>query len=180
MLPIAMDHERKLLLTLVAVLLGFGVLMVHSASVTSHPSEFEQVYLSRHLIYVTVGIVAAILAACLPAEVWRRFAPWLFWGTVALLVAVLVPGLGTRVNGAQRWFRYGPLSVQPSELAKITLPLYLCWLIDRRRAVLRTWLGGTIPLLVPLLIVSPLVMVQPDLGTALFLAGVGAIALFVG
>jgi cell division protein FtsW len=172
-------HERKLLISLIAVLLGFGILMVHSASITSRPSEVERVYLSRHLVFVAVGVLSAILASHFPGWFWKKMAPWLFWGTFALLVLVLVPGVGTRINGAQRWFRHGSLSVQPSELMKITLPLYVCLLAERRRDVLATWLRGTLGVAFPLLLVVPVVMLEPDLGTALFLATTGGIALFV-
>jgi len=103
----------------------------------------------------------------------------LFWGSFGLLALVLAPSLGTRVNGAQRWFRHGSLSIQPSELVKITLPMYLCYLADRRRAVLQTWSGGTVLVAYPLLLVVPAVMFEPDLGTALFLATTGGLALFV-
>ncbi len=174
-----MDTERKLFISLVAVLLGFGVLMVHSASITSRPSAVEQVFLSRHLVYVCVGLSAAIIAGLLPASTWSKLAPWLFWGSFAFLVLVLVPGIGARINGAQRWFRHGSLSVQPSELMKVTLPIYLCYLADRRRDVIGSWFRGTIPVAFPLLLVVPVVMLEPDLGTALFLATSGGIALFV-
>jgi cell division protein FtsW len=172
-------HERKLLISLIAVLLGFGILMVHSASITSRPSEVERVYLSRHLVFVAVGVLSAVLAGHLPGWFWKHMAPWLFWGTFALLVLVLVPGVGTRINGAQRWFRHGSLSVQPSELMKITLPLYVCFLAERRRDVLQTWLRGALGVAFPLLLVVPVVMLEPDLGTALFLATTGGMALFV-
>ncbi len=174
-----MDHERKLFISLIAVLVGFGILMVHSASITSRPSEVERIYLSRHLVFVAVGVLSAILAAQFPARSWRRMAPWLFWGSFVLVALVVVPGVGTRINGAQRWFRHGSLSVQPSELVKITLPMYLCCLAEKRRAVLHKLFRGTIPVAFPLLLVVPAVMFEPDLGTALFLATTGGIALFV-
>jgi cell division protein FtsW len=174
------DQERKLFVTFIAILLGFGALMVHSASITSRPSAAEQIFLSRHLTFVSLGLVAAVAAAFVPPICWRRIAPWFFWGTIALLLLVLVPGVGARVNGAQRWFRHGSLSFQPAELMKLSLPLYVCCLIDRRRNVLATWVEGTLPVAFPVLLVVPLVMLQPDLGTALFLATGGAIALFIG
>lgn len=175
-----LDHDRKLFLSLVGILLGFGVLMVHSASITSRPTEYEQIYLSRHLTFLTLGLVAATVAAFLPPRFWFKMAPWFFWITVLLLVLVLVPGVGTRINGAQRWFRYRGLSVQPSELAKITLPLYVCHIVQCRRDVLDRWIGGIVPLVLPIAVAVPLTMLQPDLGTSLFLAIGGAIALFVG
>lgn len=174
-----MDNERKLFISMVAVLLGFGLLMVHSASITSRPSEVEEVFLSRHLMFVAFGLVAAVAASRVPARWWQALTPWLFWGAFALLILVLVPGVGSKVNGARRWFRHGSLSGQPSELMKITLPLFVCYLATRRRDVLHTWIRGIVPVAYPLLIVVPVVMIEPDLGTALFLASIGAGALFV-
>lgn len=174
-----MEHERNLFVSLAAVLLGFGTLMVHSASITSWPTEFEQVYLSRHLIFVLIGVCLAAASACVPASVWYRAAPLLFLGTVVLLVLVLLPGIGTRINGAQRWFRYGPLSFQPSELAKLTLPLFLSYLATRLRAHLNGWVGGTLPLIFPVAVVMVLVAKQPDLGTTLFLAAGGGMVLWI-
>ncbi|MFN0056572.1 MAG: FtsW/RodA/SpoVE family cell cycle protein, partial [Planctomycetales bacterium] len=77
-----MDTERKLFLTLVAVLLGFGVLMVHSASITSSPSQAEEIFLSRHLTFAAAGLLAALVASWIPGDWWRRMAPWFFWGSV--------------------------------------------------------------------------------------------------
>lgn len=175
-----MEHERKLFISLVAVLLGFGILMVHSASVTSRPTEVEQVYLSRHLVFVAAGLAAAGIATLLPGAFWNRMAPWLFWGTFVLLVLVLIPGIGTSINGARRWFRHGSMSLQPSELMKIALPLYVCRLAHEQQGALHTWFRGTLGVAFPLVLVVPVVMIEPDLGTALFLATTGAMALFVG
>ncbi len=174
------DHNRDLFISLTCVLLGFGVLMVHSASITSWPTEFEQVYLSRHVTFLLIGVTAATVCALLPARFWFRASPYLFLASIVLLALVLVPGVGTKVKGAQRWLRYGPLSLQPSELAKVVLPLYLCRVVYCRREHLDRWIAGTIPVLLPLGLVVPLVMLQPDLGTAIFLAAACAIALFAG
>jgi cell division protein FtsW len=174
------NHDRQMFVSLVAVLLGFGVLMVHSASVTSRPTEFEQVYLSRHLTWLGVGLVAALVASRIPPEGWRRLAPWLFLATGILLVAVLLPGIGVRVKGAQRWFRVAGFSLQPSELAKVTLPLFLAALLYHRRHVLNSWTRGLIQPAWPIAALTGLVLLEPDLGAGVFLALVGAIALLVG
>jgi cell division protein FtsW len=154
--------------------------MVYSASITSRPTEFEEVYLSRHLGAVAVGLLLTGIVAWTPAERWPRWAPWLFWGTVLLLVAVLLPGVGTRVKGAQRWLRFGGLSLQPSELAKIALPLWTCVLIHVRRSRLAGWWSGTVPILWPTCLMVPLVLVEPDLGTAAFLLFGTLVALSLG
>ncbi len=174
-----MNSERNLFVSLACVLLGFGVLMVYSASITSRPTEFEQIYLSRHLIHLVVGVLAGCLCSIVPSRFWRRAAPWFFVGTLGFVVLVLVPGVGTRVNGAQRWLRFGPLQMQPSELAKITLPMLLGAMVMKRRTNLRRWFAGTIPFVLPIAVVMPLVLKQPDLGTAVFLAMSSGMLLFL-
>lgn len=174
------EQQRNLFIAFACVLLGFGILMVHSASITSWPTEFERVYLSRHLTFVAVGLSAAFLASQLPPKFWYRAAPHLFAITLVLLLLVLVPGIGKEVKGARRWLRVGSYSIQPSELAKLTLILFVSRLIVDRKTVLRQWIGGTVPLIGPLVLVFPLVLIQPDLGTSMFLAAGCGLALFYG
>lgn len=174
-----MEQDRRWFFTLAGVLLGFGVLMVHSASITSRPTNFEQIHLSRHLIFLTLGLAAAGIAAAIPPRAWRWLAPWLFAFTLVLLILVLVPGIGTRVKGAQRWLRFGPASLQPSELAKLALPLFLGAVLERYRGWLRSWLVGPILFCLPVAVMVPLVLLEPDLGTALFLCFGAAVMLWL-
>ena len=171
---------RHLFVAFASLLLGFGLLMVYSASVTSWPTEFERVYLSRHFMFLGIGLALAAFAAKQRPEFWRASAPVLFFVTVGLLVAVLIPGIGVRVKGAQRWIRLPWISAQPSELAKIALPLMMCWVLDRQRHRLAGWLSGTVPFALPLLLSVPLVFIEPDLGTAVFLVGGAGLVLFAG
>ncbi len=174
------NSDRNLFLSLACVLVGFGVLMVHSASITSRPTEFEQIYLSRHATHLAVGVVIGSLCALLPVRFWRSAAPALFVITLVLLAVVLVPGIGTKVKGSQRWLRFGAFQMQPSELAKITLPLLLGAMVVKRQAHLHRWLVGTIPFVLPIAVTLPLVLWQPDLGTAVFLTMSSGLLLFLG
>ncbi len=174
------ELSRHLFVSFAALLLGFGLLMVHSASVTSWPTEFEQVYLSRHLMFLGIGLLSARFAATRKPEFWQRFAPWLFVISIVLLVLVLIPGIGVRVKGAQRWIRVPGMSAQPSELAKIAVPLMMCWLVDRNRNRLNEWIAGIFPFLLTILVSVPLVLIEPDLGTSLFLLLGAALVLFIG
>jgi cell division protein FtsW len=174
------ELSRHLFVSFAALLLGFGLLMVHSASVTSWPTEFEQVYLSRHLIFLGIGLLSARFAATRKPEFWQRFAPWLFVISIVLLVLVLIPGIGVRVKGAQRWIRVPGMSAQPSELAKIAVPLMMCWLVDRNRHRLDEWIAGIVPFFLTILVSVPLVLIEPDLGTSLFLLLGAALVLFIG
>jgi cell division protein FtsW len=173
-----MTTLAKTCVALAGLLAAIGLVMVYSASMTSRPSDFEQIYLSRQFAFLAIATVAAAAAALLPPSFWKAAAPWLLGATLLLLTAVLIPGVGTSVNGATRWIRLGPISLQPSELAKIALPLYLCAAAaDARwhtRGALRSWLDAALPTGLLLL----LVLIEPDLGTTLFLAAAAALALF--
>jgi cell division protein FtsW len=172
--------ERKLLVFATSALIGLGLLMVYSSSITARPSFADQRYLTRQLYFLAAGLVAAGVAACVPVAAWRRAATPLFIASALLLAVVLVPGVGTTRNGAQRWFSVGQYSVQPSELAKFALVLFLSHRLARERdAVLRFW-SGWLPLAAPCVVVSGLVLFEPDFGTAMFLLAVAAIMLFVG
>ncbi len=173
-----MDLPRKVFLALVGVLLGLGLLMVYSSSITSRPTEFEWVHLRRHLAAAGVGIVLATVAFTRSEKFWRVTAPIWFGLTMLLLIAVLIPGLGTKVKGAHRWIRIAGVSVQPSEIAKIVVPMMTCWLLSRSAESQRTW-RELLWVLSPTLIAAPLVLIEPDLGTAAFLVLGTAVALWV-
>lgn len=174
-----MNTLEKSFVTVAGLLLAIGLLMVYSASITSRPTEFEAVYLSRQVLFLGIALTAGAAAALIPARCWRTAAPALFIATVLLLLAVLVPSLGASVKGARRWLRLGSLSLQPSELAKLTLPLLLCRLAadGRWRHPGRTW--SLLRVGLPTCLTLALIVVEPDLGTAVFLGLTAMIALFL-
>jgi cell division protein FtsW len=181
-----MDPKRGQFVCLGCAIVGFGIVMVYSASITSWPTEFERIYLSRQLEALAVGVTLAGICGCLPPRFWRRAAPFLMALTVALLAAVLLPKIGTRVNGARRWLRYGGLQFQPSELAKITLVLYLSRQAEFFGAKNAMATQGSrfnwkklATLTAPIAVAAGLVLNEPDLGTAVFLTVVGAMTLFI-
>ncbi|SFH55090.1 FtsW/RodA/SpoVE family cell cycle protein [Planctomicrobium piriforme] len=160
------DSIAGLFVTCAGLLLAVGMLMVYSSSITAVPSQEEQLYLSRQLTFLLAAGLAGILASQLPAWVWRKGAPVFFLATVVLLVLVLVPGIGRSVNGAQRWFRLGFISLQPSETAKLTLPMLLCAIrYGRKRGQLQSLSQCAALAGVTMLLVAA----EPDLGTAIFL-----------
>jgi len=171
---------RQLHLAFVGVLVGVGVLMAFSASMSSRPGVSSAGYIFRHLACLALAIPAAAVASRITPETWRRIAPWAFFGTCLLLVLVLIPGIGARVNGARRWFRLGGLSLQPSELMKLVLPPYLAVVLEQQRALKRPFHSDVIRLLVPLGVVAVLSILEPDLGSAVLLLTTGAIVLWTG
>lgn len=193
------DIPGSLFLTCTGLLLAIGTLMVYSSSITARPSDDEQIYLSRHLSFLVLAVMAGIVAAELPARFWRVAAPWMFALSVALLVIVLIPGLGRVVNGAQRWLRIGAFSFQPSEILKLTLPLLICSVRFRRRTLdddeglashgrsapePEVTGGDRQPLSAAVLfaligLVGLLIAVEPDFGTAVFVGFVGCLTIFL-
>lgn len=171
---------RRLFVGLICVLIGVGVQMVHSASLSLLPGQSEFVFLGRHLTFLTFSVICGFVASHIPSSFLKANAENFCIALVCLLVAVLIPGIGTRVNGAQRWLRFGGVSLQPSELGRIILPI----LAAKTLVNIRTTRGfslRTIPkTLFPLVIVLPLVAKEPDLGATVFLATGYGLVLFLG
>jgi cell division protein FtsW len=174
------DDMRRLFVGLVCVLIGVGVQMVHSASLTSSPGRAEALFLNRHLTFLAISVVCGFAASMLPASFLRQNATGLLVVLVLLLVAVLTPGIGTRVNGAQRWLRFGGMSIQPSELGRIVLPIFAAKTLTEIRSGAGFSLRTLPRTLLPLLIVLPLVVTEPDLGATVFLAVGYTAGLFIG
>lgn len=174
------ELTSRLFLAFAGILLAVGTLMVYSASMTSRSIDAEQVYLGKHFTFLAIALAVAGVASQLPGLFWKRCAPLLYFITVGLLVAVLVPGVGHRVNGAQRWLRVSSFSIQPSELAKLTIPLFLCYLrFDAHGTQKTVTVRRTVQLFIFAGIPLGLTLVEPDLGTTLFLGMIAAMTLFL-
>jgi cell division protein FtsW len=164
------------LLTLVGCLCVLGAVMVGSASTVISLSDYGTPWaiLEREIIWMVVGAGALLFAYRFDYRRWRRLSPVLLVGTFVLLAAVLVPGLGVSAMGSSRWLGFGQLRVQPSELAKLALAMFGADLLVRRAergGAARTMTG---PLLLVTGAAAGLILLQPDMGTALV---VGCIAL---
>ncbi|WP_181953382.1 putative lipid II flippase FtsW [Stutzerimonas kirkiae] len=163
-------------------LLGLGLVMITSASseVASVNSGNALYHMSRHLVYVALGLVAACLTLLIPIATLQRFDWVLLLMGFALLVLVLVPGIGREVNGSIRWIGFGAFNVQPSELAKVFVVVYLAGYLVRRQKEVResTW-GFLKPFLV-LLPMAGLLMLEPDFGATVVMMGAAVAMLFLG
>ncbi len=171
---------RHLFVGLICILTAVGIQMVHSASLTSRPGQIETTILGKHLTWLLLASLSGYVASRVSAEWLQRHSGLLFRIFVVLLVLVLIPGVGARINGARRWLRFSGLSMQPSEFGRLVLPILAAALLTRLRAT-----GGmtlrTLPrTLFPLILVLPLVAKQPDLGATLFLASGYLLCLFLG
>nr|ALG05243.1 stage V sporulation protein E [uncultured bacterium 5E7] len=170
------------LIVITLALLCIGIVMVYSASVVASYAEFgDQTYFfQRQLIWSAVGVVVMFGFMRVPYHWWRQVSLLALVVSVGLLVAVLVPGLGTTALGATRWIRIAGIPVgQPSELCKVTLAIYMAaWLAGKGERV-REFSYGTLPFIAILGLIVALVMKQPDMGTALMIIGTAVIIFFV-
>lgn len=160
---------EHLFAALTAILLCVGVQMVQSSSLTSRPSQQDSLFLWRHLTWLSVAVAASWVVSKLPASSLERNARLLFWSFLLLIAAVLVPGIGARINGAQRWIRLAGFSLQPSELGRLILPMVAAADVLAQRREGGLCLSGVPRTMLPLLLAIPLIAVEPDLGAAVFL-----------
>ncbi len=162
-----------------------GLVMVYSASIaTAEASRFtghnSTWYLARHALFLGAALAAAIFVFLVPARMWQKAAPLLFLVAVALLVAVLVPGIGREVNGARRWLDLKVMTAQPSELMKLAVVLYAADYTVRKHAVLKSFKRGLLPMLGVMLLVSWLLLREPDFGALVVIAVTAFAILFLG
>lgn len=174
------ENIRRLFVGLVCVLVGVGIQMVHSSSLTSMPGQRETVFLSRHLLYLAIAAGCGGAASFVSPGFLRDNAGKLLILLVVLLAAVLIPGVGVRVNGARRWLRFGGMSLQPSEIGRLVLPIVAAATLCRLREHGAFRIRSVPKTLIPLILVLPLVAVEPDLGATVFLLTGYFVALFIG
>lgn len=165
-----------------AALLAWGLVMVASASVAQAQKIAGEpfYYFYRQLAFVAVGGIAAFAAFRVPMYVWERKSGWLAIGALLLLVFVLIPGIGVKVNGARRWIDLEFVRIQASEPARLALILYLAGYIVRRQGRLQNTLSGVLIPFLPIAAAAVLLLLEPDLGGTSILTGVAFIMLFLG
>lgn len=192
------DYYR--LLGTVYIMVLFGLVMVLSASwVRAHTSTGDSYYyLKRQLVWVLLGSLMLLIFSRIPARRLREIAPYGIFVTIAMLVAVLIPGIGKSAGGASRWIPIGSFHLQPSELAKFAVVLYTADFLARKKGELYKVGDLVYPYGVVVGLIALLVMKQPDMGTTLaicmgafalifisgfkfrYVAGVGALGLAAG
>jgi cell division protein FtsW len=169
------------LLCLWFALMSIGLVMVASASVSFAALTYDDAWFfaKRHAVYMLLGIVLAIFVACVPMSVWQRYAGHFLLLTLFLLVLVLIPGVGKKVNGSQRWFSLGVISIQVSEIAKFCAVVFFASFFARRYQELHFgWQGFLKPLLVVGVFVG-LLLLEPDFGSSVVLCATVFAMMFI-
>ncbi|TME46853.1 MAG: putative lipid II flippase FtsW [Chloroflexi bacterium] len=165
--------DRALLLA-VGTLTAFGLVMVFSASEVQGWLWFHNAayYFERQLIWLALGLVLLWTAAHIDYHRLRLLAWPLGILAIALMVIVLLPHFGVEVNGARRWLKFGPLQMQPAELAKVAAIIFMALWLERHRERLGSLEDGVVPFLALLGLVTLLVILERDLGTTMILAAI--------
>jgi cell division protein FtsW len=168
-------------LGLTAALLLVGIVMVTSASMSIAAKDYADpfYFLERQFIFALAGLALAWAMTRFPTELWHKYSLVLLVVALLLLVLVLIPGLGARVNGARRWLRIGILNFQVSELAKVLVLTWVCSYCVRKRAELETTLPGLLKPFGLLALSGVLLLIEPDFGAATVLFATGFAVLFV-
>ena len=166
----------------VLFLVGIGIVMVYSASSALAMKKFgsDYYFLKKQAVFALVGICALVLGRHVPYRAYRPLAYPLLAIALVLLAAVLLSPLGVTAGGSSRWLRLGPLRFQPSEFARFALIVYMAYSLEKKADRIKDFSIGFMPHVVVLGAVAVLVLKQPDFGSAVILAALTWLMMFVG
>ena len=190
--PIIHSSERanaasydQMLLWVTFILLGLGLVMVYSASIAiaeadkavGHQSTY---FLVRQSIFIVIGLLAGFVSFQIPVAWWQKMAPYLFLFGLALLVLVLIPGIGRNVNGSQRWLSLFVINLQPSELMKLFAAMYVADYAVRKAPQMDSIAKGFLPMVAVMVLVGFLLLREPDFGAFAVIAAISISILWLG
>ena len=167
------------------ILVAMGMLMVYSASIAlvdgPRYANFGRYYfVIRQGLFVSTGLFVATFALTVPVISWQRSAVWIFGFAALLLLIVLIPGVGRKVNNAVRWLPLGPVNFQPSELMKVAALLFAADYTIRKQDQMNSFLRGFMPMAIALAVVGGLLLKEPDLGALMVVVAIAFGILFLG
>jgi len=169
----------------IAGLLSLGLVMVYSASIQlpdnpKYVNYTSSYFLMRHILSITLAVVAACATLAIPMRTWEKMAPWLFVAALLLLIMVLIPGIGRVVNRSRRWIPLGVMNFQPSELAKLAMAMYAANYMVRKMDVKESFTRAVLPMAIALGVIGLLLLAEPDMGAFIVIALIAVGILFLG
>lgn len=180
--PDLLRHTDRWLLLCLLALLSVGMIMISSAAIdsTARTQQNGFYYLFRHLVFVVPALGLMVMLVLTPLRFWFRFGWVLLLLGFVLLILVLIPGIGREVNGSMRWIPLGPINLQPSEVMKFCLVVYLAGYLVRREQEVRTHVSGFIKPVGIMVLIVGLLILEPDFGSVVVLMLTGLGMLFLG
>ena len=171
-----------MLLVPVLLLIGLGLVMVYSASsqIAAHRLGDSYFFLKRQVLFCIIGLCLMLVTKHIPCTLYSKLVYPMLLLSFFLLMILLVPGIGHRVGGAARWLKWGEFSFQPSELAKFSLAVYMAYSLSKKGSNMESFSRGFLPHLIVAGSLMTLILLQPDLGTAVIMGCWVLIVLFVG
>ena len=153
-------------------LMSIGLIMVSSASVSFAEAVYRDAWFfgMRHFVFMLLGLMLATFVVCVPMSVWQRYSGHLLLIAIFLLVVVLIPGIGKKVNGSQRWLNFGLFNVQVSEIAKFCAVIFFASFFARRYQELNQGWQGFLKSVLVVGVMSGLLLLEPDFGGTVVLA----------
>jgi cell division protein FtsW len=151
--------------------LGLGTIMIYSSSSIFAAQRFydSAYFLKKQLLFGVCGLFSMFIVMRIPYRIYGKLA-YFFWGlSIMLLIMVLIPGIGTTVGGASRWLRFGAISFQPSEFAKLSLIILLSHSLAKKEHKIKSFSIGVLPHLMFVLPLCILINMQPDFGTVILI-----------
>ncbi len=173
-------HDKWLIVAVTGLII-IGLMMVASSSVMVSTKFYHQPFhfLIRQACYLFLGFIAAIVIMRVDSSVWEKYSVPLLLICLGLLIVLLIPGIGRVVNGSRRWVAIGPVSIQVSELAKMTMVLYVAgYLVRQHKSVGESVLGFIKPMIV-LVLFAVLLLLEPDFGATVVITGTVMAMLFL-
>ncbi len=179
-MPLASFDEWLLLAAL--SLLGLGLVMVASSSfgIAERQNGDAAYYLLRQGLFMMAGLAMAFGLFRIPLSFWERHSLAPLFIVILLLVAVLIPGVGREVNGSMRWISLGLFQLQPSELAKLAVAIYLAGYLVRHAEQVHRGMGGFVRPMLIISLVGGLLVLEPDFGSFVVLMAMAMAMLFLG
>ncbi len=169
-----------LFLSISIIVLGITMVGSASISIAERNNGAPFFYLYRQLIAAAIGVCLSAIVLFTPMKLWQKTGPVLLFTGIALLIAVLVPGIGREINGSARWIPLGVFNLQVSELVKLAMIIYLAgYLVRHAKAVKETMMGFLFPMML-LSVVALLLLMEPDLGATVVICATALGLLFLG
>lgn len=178
------DFDQTLIWSAV-LLLSLGLIMVYSASISIAEAGrgtdgYAAYFLVRHGIYLMIGLFLGLIGFHIPMRIWQKYSLYLFLLGITLLVLVLIPGIGSEVNGSRRWLSLYLVNLQPSEFMKLFVVMYVANYTVRRAEYLDQFRKGFLPIMVVMMILGFLLLREPDLGAFVVITIIVMAVLFLG
>jgi cell division protein FtsW len=164
----------------VLFLVGIGIVMVYSASSAMAGTKFgtQYYFLKKQAVFSVLGLFSMLLCRHIPLKVFRMLTYPILLVALASLVLVFVPKVGLSAGGANRWLKFGSVTVQPAEFARIALAIYLAYSLSKKHSCIKSFSIGFLPHLMLLVLFSLLLFFQPDFGTILIFFTIAWIMMF--